>query len=269
MEVHPPEHPIFTWKQFLIHMGTICLGLLIALGLEHVAELVHEHEQLKQANESLEREIRANILMTQYETIEIRREHDIYAGDLADLEYLRSHPHASLKELPAPLYWGAVNAPPSTAAWDTLRSGPVAALKPVSEMESTATLYELINRLSEAHDRAWDALVRVQTHVSHPQDPGNLSPAELDRWIADVRDLIGANYHEAITLQNLCENGASFGFKPCFSRPEVRAWINLIPNQQLVSLYGAPAQSFVEKQGEVREQEKAISHQIETLDSTK
>jgi hypothetical protein len=269
MEVHPPEHPIFTWKQFFIHMSTICLGLLIALGLEHVAELIHEHEQLKQANEALEREIRANILVTEYETIEIRRQHDIYAGDLADLEYLRSHPHTSLDKLPAPLYWGFLEQRPSTAAWDTLRSGPVAALKPVSEMESTAQLYQLINQQSQAQDRAWGALVRVQTHVSHPQDPRNLSPAVLDQWIADVRDLLGANYNEAITLQNLCEQGASFGFKPCFSRPEVRAWINLISDQQLVSLYGASAQSFLEKRNEVRAQEKAIDHQLETLDSTK
>ena len=32
MEVHPPEHPIFTWKQFFVHMATVCLGLLIAPG---------------------------------------------------------------------------------------------------------------------------------------------------------------------------------------------------------------------------------------------
>lgn len=38
MEVHPPEHPIFTWKQFFSHMAVIVLGLLIAIGLEQTVE---------------------------------------------------------------------------------------------------------------------------------------------------------------------------------------------------------------------------------------
>jgi hypothetical protein len=45
MEVHPPEHPIFTWKQFFIHMATVCLGLLTALGLEQTVEYLHHRHE--------------------------------------------------------------------------------------------------------------------------------------------------------------------------------------------------------------------------------
>ena len=31
MEVHASEHGIHSWRDFFVHMGTICLGLLIAL----------------------------------------------------------------------------------------------------------------------------------------------------------------------------------------------------------------------------------------------
>ena len=41
MEVHPPEHPIFTWKQFFIHMAIVVLGLLIAIWLEQTVEFLH------------------------------------------------------------------------------------------------------------------------------------------------------------------------------------------------------------------------------------
>src|SRR5215472_6972501 len=53
MEVHPPDHPIFTWKQFLIHMTTVCLGLLIALGLEQGVEALHRHHQRDQLEADL------------------------------------------------------------------------------------------------------------------------------------------------------------------------------------------------------------------------
>jgi hypothetical protein len=52
MDVHPPEEPVYTWSQFWIHLGTITVGLLIALGLEHaVASLhrVHERHELQRA----------------------------------------------------------------------------------------------------------------------------------------------------------------------------------------------------------------------------
>ena len=58
MEVHPPEHPIFTWKQFFVHMATVCLGLLIALGLEQGVEAMHRHEQARELREALQRETR-------------------------------------------------------------------------------------------------------------------------------------------------------------------------------------------------------------------
>jgi hypothetical protein len=46
MEVHAPHEPVNTWAQFWIHLGTITVGLLIALGLEQTAEYVHRvHEK--------------------------------------------------------------------------------------------------------------------------------------------------------------------------------------------------------------------------------
>ena len=46
LDVHAPHQTIHTWKDFLIHIAAIAIGLLLALGLEKVAEYVHEHYQL-------------------------------------------------------------------------------------------------------------------------------------------------------------------------------------------------------------------------------
>lgn len=46
LDVHPPHAPTHTWKDFFIHVGTICVGLLIAVGLEQTVEAIHRaHER--------------------------------------------------------------------------------------------------------------------------------------------------------------------------------------------------------------------------------
>jgi hypothetical protein len=40
LDVHPPHEAAHTWKDFFIHVGTICVGLLIAIGrVPHISHL--------------------------------------------------------------------------------------------------------------------------------------------------------------------------------------------------------------------------------------
>jgi hypothetical protein len=45
LDVHPPHEPIHTWKGFVIHIATITIGLLIAIGLEQMVEYFHHRHQ--------------------------------------------------------------------------------------------------------------------------------------------------------------------------------------------------------------------------------
>jgi hypothetical protein len=40
LDVHPALHATTTWR-FFIHIATIVIGLLIAIGLEQTVELIH------------------------------------------------------------------------------------------------------------------------------------------------------------------------------------------------------------------------------------
>ena len=53
LDVHPPHAPTHSWKDFFIHIATIVVGLLIAVGLEQVVEIIHHHHQLREAVETL------------------------------------------------------------------------------------------------------------------------------------------------------------------------------------------------------------------------
>ena len=46
LDVHPPHEAAHTWKDFVIHIATIVLGLIIAVGLEQTVEFFHrQHER--------------------------------------------------------------------------------------------------------------------------------------------------------------------------------------------------------------------------------
>jgi hypothetical protein len=58
LDVHPPHESAHSWKDFLLHIATIVVGLLIAVGLEQTVEAVHHRSQRSELREPLERESR-------------------------------------------------------------------------------------------------------------------------------------------------------------------------------------------------------------------
>jgi hypothetical protein len=60
MEIHKP-HAAKTWKEFFIELGTIVIGILIALGLEQMVEDFHARSRVAQARENIRSEIADNL----------------------------------------------------------------------------------------------------------------------------------------------------------------------------------------------------------------
>jgi len=61
LDVHAPHQSVHTWKDFFVHIATICVGLLIAVGLEQAVEGVHHHHQREQLLVSLDHDTRATL----------------------------------------------------------------------------------------------------------------------------------------------------------------------------------------------------------------
>lgn len=134
MEVHPPEHGIHSWRDFLIHMGTITLGLLIALGLENAAEWVHHRNELHEARERIHEELAEN-----------RR---TIAEDRVQLQALLERTRTNMETLDAAgpldsskLFFGWTWNATSTAAFETARSSGVLALMPYNEAQQYTEIY--------------------------------------------------------------------------------------------------------------------------------
>ena len=60
LDVHAPHEPIHGVKDFLLHLLTITVGLLIAVGIEGCVELHREHKLVKEARATMREEIHSN-----------------------------------------------------------------------------------------------------------------------------------------------------------------------------------------------------------------
>lgn len=60
LDIHAPEFSPRTWRDFLIHIATIVIGLLIAIGLEQVVEFIHHRHQLREARAAIRAELEVN-----------------------------------------------------------------------------------------------------------------------------------------------------------------------------------------------------------------
>jgi hypothetical protein len=53
IDIHDAHHAASTWKEFFIHIATIVLGLVIAVGLENTVEYFHRQSERRQLEDDL------------------------------------------------------------------------------------------------------------------------------------------------------------------------------------------------------------------------
>src|SRR6202020_1957052 len=53
LDVHPAHHAASPWREFFIHIATIVIGLLIAVGLEQTVEYFHHEHQLHDVRQGI------------------------------------------------------------------------------------------------------------------------------------------------------------------------------------------------------------------------
>jgi hypothetical protein len=61
LDVHPAHHAASTWKEFFIHIATICIGLLIAVCLEQGVEAIHRAHERSDLIEAFRAECETNV----------------------------------------------------------------------------------------------------------------------------------------------------------------------------------------------------------------
>jgi hypothetical protein len=88
LDVHPPHEPVHGWRDFVLHLITITIGLLIALSLEGLVEWQHHRHLVHEAQESLHSEIESNAKGLQGITNDIHKQQVDLKKDAVVLKYI-------------------------------------------------------------------------------------------------------------------------------------------------------------------------------------
>jgi hypothetical protein len=195
LDIHPAHHAATTWRDFLIHLATIVLGLLIAIGLEQTAEYFHHLHQRHQ----LEADLRAEGLNNQATQPAVFRylelEESLALDHLAAVNAMRD---GHLKTMPAmPPTYAARSAEvsrltyntPDRAVWRAAQQSQVLALLPPLEGERYETIYrraDLVYDYSVARTAAYNEVRALNIKFSSRSTPGTLDAGRMDASQLDV-----------------------------------------------------------------------------------
>jgi hypothetical protein len=94
-DVHPPHSPIHSWRDILLQLLVVTLGLLIALALEGCVEWLHHRHLVHQAESSLYTEIKANAGNVQTAIDGLHKQQSALRADVAVLNAIIAHPESS------------------------------------------------------------------------------------------------------------------------------------------------------------------------------
>jgi hypothetical protein len=197
LDVHPPHAPTHTWRDFLIHIATIVVGLIIAVGLEQTVELIHHAHQRRELREALRSttEINDTWAKDDVERVDGRRRWAL--EQLTAIEKAGASGPLTLRRLPRMELYS-----PNTGVWLAARQNGQAALLTVSEqnfyadmdrvedgifVSSTSSIARYSNALTELESQL---LQRTIALPSGDRDLSALTPAQRLKMDDQLRTLI-------------------------------------------------------------------------------
>jgi hypothetical protein len=205
LDVHPPHEAAHTWKDFFIHVGTICVGLLIAVALEQTVEYFHHEHQLHHFEEALRNESRLNLDKTDNDVAllreVIRAEETNRASVLAAMA---TGSHAPVRFIDLPLSAsgsGRVWTAPTDAVWSGARDGNLLPSIPEERATNLARLNIVVTSLVEIQHQLFDQEYRVRASATLRGDANNLTPEERENLLEAISQFQQIAAHAIYQLQ--------------------------------------------------------------------
>ena len=189
IDIHPPHKSDHTWTDFFIHIGTIILGILIALGLEQTVEWAHHRHQRHQLEEDLHAEMRMNNEYLNRDFVYLVATRDWAASQAQAIQNaIATHTTSHLLYQPSPRNFD-LYVLPNDSVWQHASESGTAALLPREEAQSYTLLYRFRSRLFDTYKQLFDAHyaviasgLRFSARHNPQPDFSRMTPAQLDEF---------------------------------------------------------------------------------------
>jgi hypothetical protein len=201
LDVHPPHAPTHTWRDFFIHIATIIVGLLIAIGLEQTVEAIHHDHQREELRSAIDRDIQQSI----HDGATVQR---IIDAERLWLKQRTGEVRMALdtskfasNQRPAPGLYGDI---PLDGAWRSAKASGLSELMPQQDVRAYEEVNTIIDQLIPLTAKAIEAQTRRANFEEQfryadksrwPDSPG-ASPDDLRRYL----DLLNEEASAADTL---------------------------------------------------------------------
>jgi hypothetical protein len=149
LDVHPPHKAIHGTGEFILHLLTITVGLLIAVGIEG-AVTRHEHRKLAQeAAETMTAEIRRNFDSTKHAMQSIEAQQAAMDANLAVLAKIQQNPNSpESHDAHIDASFGGVDF--ESTAWRTAQATGSLSYMPYEQAQKFSGIYDAVKTLQKS-----------------------------------------------------------------------------------------------------------------------
>ena len=186
MEVHPPEHSIHNWRDFFVHIGTITIGLLIALGLEGLVEFYHHRELVHTARRDLRNEMLSNSKVLDGDERDLTFVHNSLLQDLTTLRALQATHTSTSPRLVSTWTWDGF----SESAFTTARETNALAYMQYEQVQDLDLLYRQQQLVEESAGSYIRDVNRIRLPLQGGRTLPEASPEDLKQMIATCSDAL-------------------------------------------------------------------------------
>ncbi len=183
IEVHSPGERITGFRDFLLHLLTITIGLLIALGLEGCVELWQHRNVRHEADARLRQEITEN----QKELAETRSAIAKERGNLISvLKFLQARSRNQPYEIHG-MFLNFVLGTLRNASWSTASATGALGYMEYGHVQRYATAYQVQGEFSALQSQTFEDFLQLQSYVVFEFDPQKMSAVDAQAASTDVR----------------------------------------------------------------------------------
>ena len=252
LDVHALHQSVRTWKDFLVHIATIVIGLLIAIGLEQTVEYFHHRHEVREARQALAAEHEENIRRyhdnVRYHLLRLANQY----SDQRVLRYLLAHPGTPQDKLPGVMNFGAITLDqPVEAAWSTVEHSDIASLLPPVELRDLAAEYIELDRESQFfHQSLQPYLTDCAGYLTHTADIASTTVQEQQQTLSCIVTMQG---RETVFGDQLSVIGDLKGYGPPLG------WWQMIPYFHMAELHDFAKEHPETNAPTLHDQQQAIS----------
>ena len=198
LDVHPPHGSMHGVRDFLLHLFTITVGLLIALGLEGCVERQHHRHLVHEAEAGMRREIAENaqgIASLRKQVVDQQMQLD---GDIDVLKRAKAHPGATHEQVTFTFRMQGFD----DLTWKTAQTTGALALMPYGDATEYSKIYNQQDELfREQHEIVVDVM-RAASIIVTESDTEQPTPAQVDTTL----DRIGMIKLRLLLLNSFIDN---------------------------------------------------------------